>query len=69
MGCSGWATDSVAGKRAHADEDLAHSQAGIAFEVEESGVVFLAECLRFGRKIRRDEDRRSVGGEMICTVA
>lgn len=51
-------------ERALADEDLAESEAGIAVEVEESGMILLADGLGPGREMRSDED----GGDDAFTL-
>ena len=54
----------AAGKRAHADEEFADGQTGIAFQIEESRMILLAEGLRLRREEGHNKNRRSVAGAL-----
>ena len=51
-------------ERALANEDFSNGDACVALEVEETGMALLAQRLRLGRKIGRDENRRRIAGNM-----
>ena len=45
-----------------ANEDFANGDAGVALEVEETGMALFAQRLCLGRKIARYENRRGIAG-------